>query len=260
MHSMMSLSTFGRTVTRVAAGLALFAALGIGNVRGQIPGIPEEFTNLKFFPDSISQRELVGVMRSFAFGLGVRCEFCHVGEPGQPLSTFDFAADEKPTKEKARAMLQMVADINTVYLAELSERSEPAIEVNCSTCHHGVSKPAPTQDVVVAKVAEEGTEAGIAEYHRLRDEYYGTFSYDFSESVLTDVAERVTPDRGSDAALAFLELNAELFPESLGTQIAMARTHQAAGNNEAAIAALERALELAPGNPRIQQMLDRIRN
>ncbi len=50
----------------------------------------------------MTPRQVINVMRGFAMGLGVRCEHCHVGEPGQPLGSFDFVSDEKPTKEKAR--------------------------------------------------------------------------------------------------------------------------------------------------------------
>ena len=65
--------------------------------------IPEVFNNLQVLPKDISKAELLGNMRSFAGG---RCQFCHVGEEGQPLSEFDFVSDEKETKKKARVMMQ----------------------------------------------------------------------------------------------------------------------------------------------------------
>lgn len=88
-------------------------------------------------------------MRGFALGLGVRCEFCHVGEPGQPLSAFDFAADKKKTKLKAREMLKMVRAINDDHLAGMDERSSPPIDVTCVTCHHGNSRPVTIQHVML---------------------------------------------------------------------------------------------------------------
>ena len=87
---------------------------------------PEEPENLKVLPDGVKGRELGAVMRGFAMGLGVRCQYCHGGKAGQEfnprdLTTFDFASDEKPAKQKARLMLKMVKSINETQLAGLSE-------------------------------------------------------------------------------------------------------------------------------------------
>ncbi len=95
---------------------------------------PDSLTNLKVFPKDIEVRALISQIRGFALDLGVRCEFWHVGEPNQPLSEFDFAADEKETKLKAREMLRMVGHINEEHLPEVPNRSDPPIEVTCETC------------------------------------------------------------------------------------------------------------------------------
>ena len=86
---------------------------------------PPEVKNLQVFPEDIPFRELVGNMRGFAGGLGVRCQFCHVDNGNDPndLSGFDFSSDEKPTKRKARVMLRMVQEINNNLLADLLENS-----------------------------------------------------------------------------------------------------------------------------------------
>ncbi len=135
---------------------------------------PDSLTNLKVFPKDIEVRALIGQMRGFALGLGVRCEFCHVGEPNQPLSTFDFAADEKETKLKAREMLRMVGHINEEHLPEVPNRSDPPIEVTCETCHHGISKPQTLQAVLLEAHADSGIEAAVEKYRELRESYYGS--------------------------------------------------------------------------------------
>jgi len=104
---------------RTAIVLAFLAALALP-LRAQIP---EKFENLKVLPADITRPQLLQVMRGFALGLGVRCQFCHVGEEGAPLSTFDFKSDEKPTKQTARIMLRMVHDINGSYLTQLDSIS-----------------------------------------------------------------------------------------------------------------------------------------
>ena len=90
------------------AGLMPAAAMlasSLVTVSQQNP-IPEKFTNLQVLSRDITRAELVPIMRSFALGLGVRCEHCHVGE-GNDLSKFDFAADTKPPKAIARRMMRM---------------------------------------------------------------------------------------------------------------------------------------------------------
>jgi hypothetical protein len=105
--------------------------------------VPATFTNLQVLPKDIRQRPLVDLMRSFALGLGVRCEFCHVGE-GNDLSKFDFASDARPQKLTARKMLKMLAAVNE-QLAGVGDPPAPgAAKVTCFTCHRGARKPATT--------------------------------------------------------------------------------------------------------------------
>lgn len=94
--------------------------------------------NLQVLPADIGADELRDTMKSFFFGTGLRCSSCHVGEEGQPLTSYDFASDEVELKLTARQMLRMVNAINTEHLAPLGpERAE----VGCATCHRGERLP-----------------------------------------------------------------------------------------------------------------------
>jgi hypothetical protein len=62
---------------------------------GRFP--PESLVNVKVMPRSTPVSQVVGMMRNITFALGVRCQYCHVGEEGMPLAQFDFAKDEKRT-------------------------------------------------------------------------------------------------------------------------------------------------------------------
>src|SRR5688500_3638867 len=77
--------------------------------------IPTTFTNLQVLPKDISRADLTSTMRNIAGSLGVRCAHCHVGP--DDLQELTFAADDKRSKVAARAMLQMVRNINTVFLS-----------------------------------------------------------------------------------------------------------------------------------------------
>jgi len=102
-------------------------------------------TNLMVLPKDMTRQQVTQVMRGFTRALGVRCQYCHVGE-GNDLSTFDFASDAKPTKEIARTMLTMVEEINTKFLAGIGEPAAPgaapAPKLTCYTCHRGATRPA----------------------------------------------------------------------------------------------------------------------
>jgi tetratricopeptide (TPR) repeat protein len=198
---------------RIAFLLGLSLALLPGTAQAQFP--PDSFTNLQVLPEDIGTRELIGTMRSFALGLGVRCSFCHVGEEGRPLATFDFAADDKAEKLKAREMIRMARSINSEHLASLEERVDPPIEVTCATCHHGVSQPRPIQSILVAAYEEGGLDALNARYHELREEYYGSYSYDFGDFMLIDVGQAVGGIGAAADALEILRLNVEQNPNSM---------------------------------------------
>ncbi|HYU96317.1 MAG TPA: c-type cytochrome [Sphingomicrobium sp.] len=121
--------------------LVASAAFGMSVAAAQTapPPAPPNFANppyknLKVFPQAITRDQLIANMKLFSQSLGVRCTFCHVGEEGKPLSTFDFASDAKAKKQRARVMLLMAHRIN-------SEDFDGQMKVTCFTCHRGSTKP-----------------------------------------------------------------------------------------------------------------------
>jgi hypothetical protein len=112
---------------------------GGGRGPGGPPGPPPK--NLQVLPKEMTRQQVTGIMRGFTRGLGVRCPFCHVGEEGADLSTFDFASDEKPNKKTARLMLQNLMEVNK-RLAGVGDKPPAEPRVSCWTCHRGEQKPA----------------------------------------------------------------------------------------------------------------------
>lgn len=106
---------------------------------------------LKGMPES----QLMPVMHLMRTALGVRCEFCHVAENGK------YWMDDKPAKQTARRMIQMVFDINKANF-----KGEP--EVTCNTCHRGSTRPIGTPAIGQAVFenstrAEPGEKVPVAE-------------------------------------------------------------------------------------------------
>jgi len=94
--------------------------------------MPTEVKNLTVLPKDMPPAEVMRIMRAWNEALKVDCVFCHVGQVGKPLSTFDFAADSKSRKETSRVMLRSVMDTNEKFKAINAD--DPPM-VMCSTCH-----------------------------------------------------------------------------------------------------------------------------
>jgi len=187
--------------------------------RAQWP--PERFVNLQVLPDTTSQQTLFNVMGGFARALGVRCNYCHVGEDGQPLSTYTFPSDEKVTKRKARVMLRMVRAINGQYLDSLESRAAPTLRVQCVTCHAGRTTPRELEDVLLEVYDTGGLDSAVATYRALRERYYGRAAYDFGSVPLTVVAQALEQRGALADATTLLALNVEVNPTSVFAK----RTH-----------------------------------
>jgi len=102
---------------------------------------PARMTNARVLPADIGSDRLRATMVGFARSLGVRCTFCHVGQEGAPLTTFDFASDANPHKDVARGMIRLAQRLNETDLPALIGASQSP-RVTCFTCHRGSSTPA----------------------------------------------------------------------------------------------------------------------
>jgi photosynthetic reaction center cytochrome c subunit len=85
----------------------------------------EMFKNIEILKD-IPSDQLIPSMRYMTAALGVRCDYCHEAE--------HFDGDDKPTKQRARNMMQMMFAID-------KENFDGRREVTCYTCHRGSAKP-----------------------------------------------------------------------------------------------------------------------
>jgi hypothetical protein len=204
---------------------------------------PDSLTNLEYFPKTIPVRALIDSMRAFTGALGVRCSYCHVGEEGQPLATYDFAADDKRPKRVARVMLDMVKHINGEHLADVPERSNPAVVVRCETCHRGRAKPERLQDLLARQMADSGLDAGVSLYHRLRERYYGSAAFDFSPPTLNAFVETLLRSRKTPEAFAMARLNVEQYPDYPFGYTTLADVYLAQGDTASAIAQLRIAVQ-----------------
>jgi hypothetical protein len=126
---------------KMMVNVILFAGVGISIAAIEPSRNNNEFKNLKVLPKDISKKALQQIMvDEFQDGLGVGCNYCHIQENGS--LHLDYASDEKPEKEIARAMMLMTMDINSKYFGtEHPLIGDNAMTISCASCHHGTAHP-----------------------------------------------------------------------------------------------------------------------
>jgi len=128
---------------RILIAAAVAVALGAAASAQQPQWTPPTPKNLQVLPKDMPPRAVVATMRSFAQGLGVRCQQCHVykGTNADDLNAYDFASDEKEDKKVARTMLKMVMGINDTLKDVGDPPAAGELKVTCYTCHRGDKHP-----------------------------------------------------------------------------------------------------------------------
>jgi len=267
-------------VLLLAAPVALLAQGG-GQGGGRGGGEPPK--NLQVLPKDMPRNQVTAIMRTFAMGLGVRCEHCHTEDPAAAAAAaaaaanpsaapaagrggrgggpqLDYSLDDKETKKIAREMMKMVADINGKYLPTTGRTFTDLTRVTCETCHHGLAKPRTLRAALTEVVTSNGPDSAIALYRQLRLRYYGSAAYDFSEPSLNETGNQLgqVPDNRK-AAIAILRLNLEYFPQSIPTLTNLANISVAMGDTAGAVAAINQALAVQPDNNQLKNLLQRIK-
>ena len=220
---------------------------------------PQRLENVQVLPEDIEVRELIGIMAGFTRALGVRCTYCHVGEEGQPISTYDFPSDEKVTKRKARIMLGMLQAINGQHLAQLPVDSADRLVVQCATCHRGQPRPVTLAQAITAVLDEHGADSAVAFYAGLRERFYGRATYDFGVGSLNTLGYQLLRGGRADDAVVIFQLNVEMYPENANGYDSLGDGHKAAGHPQAALRNYLAAFELNPGMRGLQARIDSLK-
>ena len=220
---------------------------------------PETPENLQVLPADTRGEELRPIMRGFTQALGVRCSHCHVGEEGQPLSTFDFASDENPNKGRAREMMRMLTGVEE-HLARIEPSGGEAVDVGCDTCHRGIARPMRLSDLLRQTWQADGADAVLPRYQELRAQYYGRGAYDFGVPTLNAVGYAMLEAGEDHAALTVFAANTDLFPDSALAFDSLAEAHMKAGHTDQAIEFYEKSLALDPRNRNATRMLEQLRS
>ena len=218
---------------------------------------PENPKNIQVLSKELTGARLGFPMRGFTRALGVRCSYCHVGEESKPLSTYDFASDANPNKDRAREMLRMLKSING-HLGKIQPSGNKRVNMWCHTCHRGLAQPISLSDQIEDTYKEEGVDASLAQYSELKEKYYGTGYYQFVESVLNDLGYNLLRQEDPHSAIKFFELNTKEYPKSGNAWDSLAESYMKAGNSKKAIKYYRKSLKLNPKNRNAVNMLKKL--
>lgn len=195
--------------------------------------------------------DLIPRMQIMARSLGVTCEYCHTARRGSGLP--------EPKKDIARQMMAMMEEINARVTAATGHPAGEGTRVDCVTCHRGVTIPGQLADILEKTIVEKDVEDAIGQYRDLRKLYYGRQAYDFGEDTLLSVAQKAAVLDPEDG-IELLKVNLEFHPNSVRSYSALAADYQHIFDDNAAIAALEKALLIEPNNGVVQGQLLQLRN
>ena len=219
---------------------------------------PEKPKNLQVFPKDWSGTRLRPVMVGFSRALGVRCSYCHKGEEGKPLSTYDFASDENPNKNRAREMYKMLGDI-TDHLKKIQPSGDKPVNMWCHTCHHGRPRPMTLDEELAEQYRTKGLKAALDDYDELKRKFYGRAAYDFGEGSLNAFGYDLLEKKDTAGAVQVFRLNAESFPESANVWDSLAEAYLKSGDAKNAQLNCEKALTLDPSNENAKEMLKKLK-
>lgn len=132
----------------VCAGLALAASLMIAGRSAQVSSaapqaqgdkpVEQARKNIKVLK-GLPESQLFPLMNFVSTSLGVKCGFCHVSQGKDPKTgntNWVWESDDKPEKNTARQMMQMVQALNHSQGYGLDPGA-----VSCYTCHRGATRP-----------------------------------------------------------------------------------------------------------------------
>jgi tetratricopeptide (TPR) repeat protein len=219
---------------------------------------PEKPKNLQVLPKDWPGTRLQPVMIGFTRALGVRCSHCHKGEEGKPLSTYDFASDENPNKNRAREMYRMLGDIND-HLKKIEPSGDKRVNMWCDTCHHGRPRPMTLEEELGEQYRTKGIKAALDDYGDLKKKFYGRAAYDFGEGSLNAFGYYLLENKDAAAAIQIFKLNAETFPASGNAWDSLAEAYRKAGDPKNAQLNYEKSLTLDPTNQNAKDMLKKLK-
>jgi pentatricopeptide repeat protein len=247
-----------RVPVRISCLILVTALLAIPAKAQEHWSWPEKPSNIQVLPKDWPGSRLQPVMVGFTRALGVRCSYCHKGEEGKPLSTYDFASDDNPNKNRAREMYRMLGNIND-QLKKIQPSGDKRVNMWCNTCHRGRSRPMTLAEELGEKYRMKGLDAALDYYADLKQKYYGRGAYDFGQDALNQFGYDALEKNDAAGAIEVFRLNAAQFPESGNVWDSLAEAYMKAGNLKKAEEYYQKALARDPTDENAKEQLKKLK-
>src|SRR5215210_8467286 len=121
------MKTIKASLIAIVSFFVCFLAAGRATTAQSDKPAEQAFKNIQVLK-GMPASQLMSVMHFMRTSLGVRCDYCHIAENDK------YQLDDKPAKQTARRMIQMVFDIN-------KEQFGGKTVITCNTCHEGRTRP-----------------------------------------------------------------------------------------------------------------------
>jgi tetratricopeptide (TPR) repeat protein len=119
-----------------------------------------------------------------------------------------------------------------------------------------LTQPRTLNSVLAETVEQKGIDSAVAQYHDLRQKYYGSGQYDFGETSLNQLTESLLAQKKNKEALTIMEMSFDSnHPDSVWSYHMLAMTHEVNGQTEKAIADYRKVLELHPDDDWAKQQI-----
>lgn len=161
----------------------------------------------------------------------------------------------------ATLLIRVPASKQLVVLFDNTARGDKLDElaVGLLSILHGLTPPLPKPsigDVVLSAVQKASVAEGIARYRALKTAKAG--EYDFSEGELNRAGYLLMEAGRAADAIQLFTLNVEAYPSGTDAHELLGMAYMAQGDTARAQASYRRALELSPGNARVERALKKL--
>lgn len=213
--------------------------------------------NLQVLPKTMKGDQLRQVMRRFSAAIGQGCAYCHDRVETDDGAHMVWDTDNNDKKRVTREMIKLVGHVRQVSAGLYPNNPDhKPTAVVCTTCHRGQANPFLIEEVMNNEIASGGTAAAQNKYLELKDQYYGSHTYDFTGFTLAEYANRLIIGGQNDNAIEMAKFGIKQFPKEPYAHEILGNAYMKTGNTAEAIKAYEASLALDPEQNGVKRALE----
>ena len=183
-------------------------------------------------------------LMDYAYGWSVRDE--QIGEEGPTVRVIEHGGG---INGFSTAFVRYPDEQNMIAVIDNTQGNADGLAAQIARVLYDQPTELPKPEIaraVLGTFEEQGIEAGVAEYRRLRAELPD--GYEFGENQLNRLGYYFLGEGDVETAIAVFELNVEQYPDAFNTYDSLGEAYREAGQIDLAVENYEKSLELNPSN------------